>query len=231
MHFDTEENRKKIEHIITGFETFCVGAVNVTYERYRFNKCNQEVGEGFDTYLGEIRRLAKNCHFEAVEESMLRDRIVVGLRDDATRRKLLQARNLTLKDAIDMCRASEVAGRQLKAMATPEDVQSLKSTHPSQRRGRRGAGNAGDRFSRRGQSATRRERSAERPCRYYCGRQHAAEKQACPAFGQTCSRCKKLHHFASVCRSAESGPTRPRHVQEMSETDESLHVGTRQCYE
>lgn len=104
MHFDTEENRKKIEHIITGFETFCVGAVNVTYERYRFNKCNQEVSERFDTYLGEIRRLAKNCHFEAVgvEVSMFRDRIVVGLRDDATRRKLLQARNLTLKDAIDM---------------------------------------------------------------------------------------------------------------------------------
>ena len=119
MHFDTEENRKKIEHIITGFETFCVGAVNVTYERYRFNKCNQEVSERFDTYLGEIRRLAKNCHFEAVEESMLRDRIVVGLRDDATRRKLLQARNLTLKDAIDISRASEAAGRQLKAMATP----------------------------------------------------------------------------------------------------------------
>ena len=133
MHFDTEENRKKIEHIITGFETFCVGAVNVTYERYRFNKCNQEVGERFDTYLGEIRRLAKNCHFEAVgvEVSMFRDRIVVGLRDDATRRKLLQARNLTLKDAIDISRASEAAGRQLKAMATPEDVQSLKSTHPS----------------------------------------------------------------------------------------------------
>lgn len=60
MHFASDDDRKQIEHIITGFETFCVGAVNETYERYRFNKRTQDVGERFDVYLGEIRRMAKN---------------------------------------------------------------------------------------------------------------------------------------------------------------------------
>ena len=95
MHFSSEGDRKKIEPILEGFESFCVGAVNETYERYSFNKRVQDVGERFEVYLGEIRRLAKNCHFEGVEEWMLRDRIVVGIRDDATRRKLLQVHDLT----------------------------------------------------------------------------------------------------------------------------------------
>jgi len=59
---------------------------------------------------------------------MTRDRIVVGVRDDATRRKLLQVRDLTLKNAIDICKVSEEAGRNLKAMAVPEDVQPLYSS-------------------------------------------------------------------------------------------------------
>ena len=50
MDFDTE-GRKKIDKISEKFEHLCVGAVNVTYERYRFNKRAQDVNEGFDVYL------------------------------------------------------------------------------------------------------------------------------------------------------------------------------------
>jgi len=47
MDFDTEEDRKKIDKIIEKFEHFCVGAVNVTYKWYRFNKRAQDVNERF----------------------------------------------------------------------------------------------------------------------------------------------------------------------------------------
>jgi len=30
------------------FEAFCISAVNVAYERYRFKKCTQETGDRFD---------------------------------------------------------------------------------------------------------------------------------------------------------------------------------------
>ena len=45
FEFAPETDRKKIEKIIEKFETFCVGVVNVTYERYTFNKRVQENGE------------------------------------------------------------------------------------------------------------------------------------------------------------------------------------------
>jgi len=188
MQFDPAADRKKIDKLLEAFETFCVGLVNPTYERYMFNRRVQENVERFDVFLGEVRRLARSCQFEGVEDSMIRDRIVVGVRDDATRRKLLQVRDLTLKNAIDICKASEEAGRQLKAMAAPEDVQPLYSSpsskQPSPRRGGRAAGNRARR--RGGQSAIRRDQPPIRrdnsvaPCRY-CGRQHDASKDACPS--------------------------------------------------
>ena len=122
MEFETATDKKKIDPIIEAFETFCIGAVNVTYERYMFHRRLQENGERFDVFLGVVRRMARSCKFDGVADSMLRDRIVVGIRDDATRRKLLQIRDLPLQKAIDICKASEAAGQQLKAMSAPDEV-------------------------------------------------------------------------------------------------------------
>jgi hypothetical protein len=36
----------------------------------------------------------------------------------------------------------------------------------------------------------------------YCDKSH--KKGQCPAYGRTCDLCKKLHHFASVCKSTNS---------------------------
>jgi len=51
--------------------------------------------------------MARSCKFEGMLESMIRDRIVFGIRDDSMRHKLLQIHDLTLKRAIDICKASE----------------------------------------------------------------------------------------------------------------------------
>ena len=52
--------------------------------------------------------------------SILRDRIVCGLRDDSTRRKLLVTRKLDLKKAINVCKADERAAQQLRTMSKDE---------------------------------------------------------------------------------------------------------------
>jgi len=54
LEFETPADRKKIDKVIEAFETFCIGAVNVTYERYVFNKRQQESGERFDVFLGNF---------------------------------------------------------------------------------------------------------------------------------------------------------------------------------
>ena len=67
---------------------------------------------------------------------MIRDRIVVGIHDESTRRKLLEVRDLSLAKAVDICKASEAAGRQLKAMSATDHMQALHSSKWSGARGR-----------------------------------------------------------------------------------------------
>src|SRR6218665_2703926 len=114
-------------------------------------------------------------------------RVVVGVKDDATRHKLLQVRDFTLRKAIDICKASESAGQQLRAMTAQEHVQALQ---PSQTvRSRRS----------RPTASTPSKVSLNR-CKY-CGRTHEPRRELCPAYGQTCHRCPKnrtLELYASL---------------------------------
>ena len=106
MEFTKEGDREKIDKVIEAFQRDCVGQINITYERYVLNRRVQEITlcaeSPFDTFMADVRRLARSCNYGEVEDSIMRDRIVIGVRDDATRRKLLQSRNLDLNTAVDI---------------------------------------------------------------------------------------------------------------------------------
>ena len=123
----TEGVRENIDKVIEAFQHHCVGEVNITYERYVLNRRVQEMREPFYTFMANVRRLARFCDYGDLEDSIVRDRIVFGVRDDATRRMILQSRKLHLKTAIDICRASEVATRQLNVMSASDDVNRLET--------------------------------------------------------------------------------------------------------
>jgi len=110
--FDEEEDRTSVDKIIEAFDSYCIGETNVIYERYVFHKRVQQPGE---TIVADVRKVSKTCQFGELEDSLLRDRIVVGIRDEPTRRRLLQQKQLTLSKAIDMCKASEATSRRLYA--------------------------------------------------------------------------------------------------------------------
>ena len=125
------------------------------------------------------------------------------MRDDATRKKLLQTRTLDLAKAIDICRSSEATTRHLKAMATPDELHALQQRAPETRqrsssRHRRGK-SRGRQTGNRPPSTDRRD-NGDRRCKF-CDRTHAPSKSQCKAFGATCASCGKKNHFASVCRS------------------------------
>ena len=61
------------------------------------------------------------CNYETLEDSFIRDRVVIGIRDESTRKKLLQQSKLTLKVCVDICRLNEQTGQRIKAMKQ-EDI-------------------------------------------------------------------------------------------------------------
>ena len=199
-----DQDRDDIDVVVAKFREHCVGETNVTYERYVFNKRSQDTGESFDTFLADLRRLIKTCEYGALEESILKDRIVMGIHNDTTRRKLLQTRQLTLAVAVDICRASELASRQLKAMAGADAVERV-DTKPKFKRDFRGRSPSRTRADapRRQHSATRQtgnNTDRNRKCKF-CLRSHEFVKSACFAWQKTCNDCGKKNHFSgsSVC--------------------------------
>ena len=179
--------------IIEKFDQFTIGELNETFERYTFNSRNQEENESIDAYVTTLRTLAKTCNFcNCMHDSIIRDRIVLGIKDKQTRKRLLQERNLTLKTCIDLCKSNEATNVQLKTIsgAQHEDLRGVKDKHPPSR----------PRDSDRSKKNHEREpeTKSRRTCKF-CGRAHRFEKGKCPAWGAKCTKCGGRNHFETQC--------------------------------
>ena len=80
--------------------------------RYEFNPYNQ-INESIETYIRELRNRITHCEYDVIEDSLLCDRLVCGIKDNELRSRLLQTPGLTLTQCIEMCRLSEHKSEQL----------------------------------------------------------------------------------------------------------------------
>ncbi|VDP96039.1 unnamed protein product [Echinostoma caproni] len=104
--YSPDEDRTDWQVVMAKMERYCLGESNETFERYIFNQRKQQHGEPLNTFVLELKSLAGSCNFCAcLEESLIRDRFVVGLRDSAMVKRLLKIPKLTLKQCIDICRS------------------------------------------------------------------------------------------------------------------------------
>ena len=140
------------------------------------------------------------------------DRIITGVQNSELRDKLLQTTELTLEKCISICELSEFHGAQVTASQNSTQVDSIRSG-----RGTWTARAASLPWTQRtGTQSTNRPNA---PCGY-CGSSH--RRGQCPANGKTCMLCKKVGHFAKVCRSR---PPTDRRVSDIAHGDETEDTG------
>ena len=129
LPFATEEDKTNLSKIMEKLDEFAIGEVNETYERYIFNSRNQESDESIDVYVAALRKLAQTCNFcECLHDTLIKDRIVLGVKSKQLRKRLLQERKLTLSKCVDICRSSEATTSQLQAISGTdnEEINRLK---------------------------------------------------------------------------------------------------------
>jgi len=144
-------------------------------ERFRFYKRNQQQGERVADYVAELRRLAVNCEFGNFLDKALCDRLVCGIRDEATQRRLLAEADLTL------ARATQSMER---AQKDSRDIQSPRGSNVT--------------FPREGTYSV----VPKKKCYRCLGIGRAPTD--CHFKSAKCNKCHKTGHIAKACQTRES---------------------------
>ncbi|UYV79296.1 hypothetical protein LAZ67_17001982 [Cordylochernes scorpioides] len=209
--FEKEEEATKIDSVLKAFDShFCVRK-NIIYERAKFNSRIQEDREPVDEFITSLYKLADSCEFEGLHEQLIRDRIVVGVRDKALSERMQLDSELTLEKAVKMVRQQEAVRQQQVDLQRPSTSQKVsqvkfnsKKQSPKQQQ----------------QPSRKKEKSAKTRSRCpKCGGFTHREGQACRAEGQKCNLCSKTGHFANCF---PDKPAKTAEVKAVSELDEEI---------
>ena len=180
-------------------------------EHFRFNMRDQRSDESFTEWLADLRAIAKTCSFNSiqkVEDALLCNRIIHGIRDKKAQAKMLDCRGPDLETVIDIARTCEATEHHLKTISQTSDVHAVNS----------------DKSYKKNKLFTKRKPTTQsdnvKRC-LFCMKEHVMRKESCPAWGKTCNTCKKTGHFkgSKMCKSG--GKKHVHALYDESETDSS----------
>ena len=171
MDFASEQDCMKLDIVINKFKELCLGETNETYERFMCNSRQKKDDETVEQYITALRTLGQTCNFcVCLKDSLVRDRLVIGINDTTIQKKLLQDRRLTLSKAIDICRSSESTKKQIRTMQASNESEVNAINNNNNQTGSRPSGKH-EKCDDDHASKTARATG----CRY-CGGKHARKK-------------------------------------------------------
>ena len=173
-----EGERMTYEIVKEKFDAYFIPKRNIIYERAMFNSRRQEDGETVDSFITALYTLSEHCQYGNLRNEMIRDRIVVGIRNTQLAEKLQMDTELTLEKATAQARQAETVKLQQPILrgVTNSSIAAVRAKDKTQ--------------------VPESQISCSR-----CGKTHAPGRHQCPAREATCHKCRKKGHFKSMCRS------------------------------
>jgi transposase InsO family protein len=193
----SQTDRKKYDKVLEQFDTFFKVRRNVIFERARFNMRKQQPAESAEEYITTLYRLAETCEFGDLKEELIRDRVVVGIRDTVLSQRLQMEPDLTLEKAKKSIRQRDAVREQqgiLHKTDTPQqslDAMSKRKPHQTSQ------WKQGGKPSHYRTNSNPQKTSDSKKCSR-CGK-GPHPRSTCPAKDVTCHRCQKKGHYSSQC--------------------------------
>ncbi|UYV71882.1 hypothetical protein LAZ67_9000867 [Cordylochernes scorpioides] len=174
--------------VVSKFQDYFIGKRNVIYERAKFNRRSQGETEPVEEFITNLYVLAETCSYE----EMIRDRLVVGVKNLNLSEKLQLESELTLEKAIQIVRQSEnTEDRNVDAI----DRKGSRNGTNFRKTRMKGTKTYNSNFPKNPQGCSSYEKRKCFRCGYYQGH----SKEQCPARDAICNKCRKKGHFAKVC--------------------------------
>ena len=171
------DDKMKFDKVVKAFRDYCHPCKNILYEQHKFWSLKQEDGESVDAYNTRLKVQIDHYDYEregwpeAVKTEMIRDKFVFRICDDKLKKRLLRETYISLSKLVGLAQRTEFSKQHIREM-TGATTKSMDTIHKNSKQNEIVCGQ--------------------------CDSKHRPKE--CPAFGQQCSTCHKLHHFAKVCR-------------------------------
>ena len=94
--FDDGTDQNNYDRVKEKFDHHFIAKKNVIYERAKFNQRVQGEDELVENFVTDLFRVAELCEHGFLKDEMIRDRLVVALRNDKISEKLQMNSGLTL---------------------------------------------------------------------------------------------------------------------------------------
>ncbi|XP_046605731.1 uncharacterized protein LOC124298134 isoform X1 [Neodiprion virginianus] len=183
--FDDPDDEENVEILIEKFENHFSPRKTEVHDRYIFFSSVRQHSETIPHYVQTLKKKASTCNFGGLTESLIRDKIILDVKNKELRKFLFEEKDLSLSRAVEMwevCQQTE----SISKLCMPKELQQ-KPSH-----------NAADNYLNNKTSNCAN-----------CNTCH--EPMQCPAWGQRCENCGMLNHFTAVCNKPPVKKTRPKH--------------------
>ena len=187
----SDDDREKYDAVEAKFEGHFIIKRNIIFERAKFNLRLQKEGESADNFITDLYTLAEHCQFGTLHDELIRDRIVVGLRDKALSEKLQLESSLTLEKAINQAKPKELIRQQQEIIRPQESPVNVDRINVK--------GQNKQSLFKQKQYSKSDQSTVDQNCGRCGGPPH--KRMNCPARDSVCIMCKKKGHWKMVCRS------------------------------
>ena len=114
--FKSNENPFNYAVVLKKFDEYWRPRKNITITRHKFFTYRQNEGQLFNDFLTNLKKLADECEFQHLRDSLIKDLIVCGVFDESLRERMLRDNDLDLEKATKLAYASEQTKSQLKSI-------------------------------------------------------------------------------------------------------------------
>ncbi|UYV72662.1 K02A2.6-like [Cordylochernes scorpioides] len=197
------DDAKNLDKIIEAFDNHFIGKRNMVYEQALFGLRSQRPEETIEEFVTVLHRISEHCEYANLREELIRDRLLLGVKDRKLSEKLMLNENLTLAKAVEIARQWEAVMREQQDL-NPSNSQ-VDTTRNVAKQKPKASGHGKDNgrsTSRQTDSAKETDEGKKFPTCFNCGttKHHYRYRDKCPAKDKVCGKCEKKGHYTNLCR-------------------------------
>lgn len=202
-----EGDNLKLTPVFQKLEAYTKPQSNQILSRFQL-RCLKQGDMTLEEFMTKARLLIEDSGYAgAVQEEMLRDTLVFGLKSDKVRKDAIAIGNdLTFQQVYNLAKTEESTRAQMKVITQSDNTSDLHAVrskkqgnqHASRRNFKGNQVNNDQKQESTFKGHSSRFKVKINGC-FRCGGDHNSKSSTCPAKDQKCNFCGKIGHFQKVC--------------------------------